>query len=225
MEFSPWGAFSFHPPVIFLFLVLPYSFACILGESVPHLSTALSSAISLIYTAAHADDRNRWSINYAWNYIPIFRFSSSPSADHISAYWKTLNISSAANWNTEINGSISSSRIKHFSAHSPILSRQHTSLVPSTDTLNFLQHCFLHDYKCILFQEKSATMVAFQFSEQRQQRGKPDQFKKKMWLVDILTFFLSWRHSAVWKFWLFGKTSARPFSAWKLLNIDKHRLS
>lgn len=37
-----------------------------------------SKAISLIYSPAHADDRNRCSINYAWNYIP----SCSASPHH-----------------------------------------------------------------------------------------------------------------------------------------------
>lgn len=69
------------PPVLPRFSVLPSSFACIFGESIPRLSRAPSQAISLIYAPAHADDRNRCSINQAWNDIPpLFRSSSSPSA-------------------------------------------------------------------------------------------------------------------------------------------------
>lgn len=51
-----------------------------------------SKAISLIYSPAHADDRNRCSINYAWNYIPSCSASPhhrQPSALPVSGKKKT----------------------------------------------------------------------------------------------------------------------------------------
>lgn len=127
-------------PSILLFLVsvLPCSFACTLGESFPRLSRAPSQGILIIYAPAHADDRNRCSINYAWNYIPpvllllitvsllpyLFRkkYLSVSAVSAVSAYRKTLNLGSAAMWNTPINGSVSSLRMKLFSLLAVLLS-------------------------------------------------------------------------------------------------------
>lgn len=120
-------------PSFFLSSVLSSSFACTLGESVRRLPTASSQAISLIYTRAHADDKNRCSINYAWNYIPppvplllitvsllhyLFQKRQKKKeklTGHISVHWKTVNPGSAATWDPQINGSVSSSRVKLFS--------------------------------------------------------------------------------------------------------------
>lgn len=95
----------------------PASFTHTFGKSFPRLPIASWRAIFLIYAPAHADDRNRCGINYAWNHIPpvplllltaslLHDLRRRSCAESGPAHGKTSDPSPAAARNAQINGEL-----------------------------------------------------------------------------------------------------------------------
>lgn len=138
----------------------PSSFTRTFGKSFPRLTIASLWAIFLIYAPAHADDRNRCSINYAWNHIPpvplllitvslLHYLCQRNYTESGPVYRKTSNLSSAAMRNTQIkrklmcNCGFIFTYARLLSHVGLIISRQHAGLFRSLSLHPLsLKHCF-----------------------------------------------------------------------------------